>query len=181
MVDILELLERRDERALEILRQSYGEYCHAIIIRLLGNEQEAEEALNDVWLRVWNSIPPTRPRHLKAYLAKTSRNIALNRIRHDSTARRSGITVVLDELAECVPDRRWEDRAHAEELRDALNSFLHGLPEEDRKIFVRRYWFGETVPEIARDFRQSESRVTGLLHRLRKRLRKHLEQEGLRI
>lgn len=181
MADIIELLERRDERALELLRESYGGYCHAIVLRLLGDEQEAEEALSDVWMQVWSSIPPARPRHLKAYLAKTARNIAINRIRRDCAAKRSGTTVMLDELAECIPDRSWEDRARSEEVRDALNAFLHSLPGEERKIFVRRYWFGETVPEIAREFHHSESRVTSLLHRLRKRLKKHLEQEGLRV
>lgn len=181
MADILELLERRDERALEMLRQSYGVYCHAIVIRLLEDEQEAEEAMNDLWMQIWNAIPPARPRHLKAYLAQTARNIAINRIRYKQTAKRSGATVLLDELAGCIPDRSWEDKTYAGELREALNGFLRRLPEEERKIFVRRYWFGETVPEIARAFRSSESRITTLLHRLRKRLRNHLEKEGLQV
>lgn len=181
MADIIELLERRDESALELLRASYGEYCHAIIIRLLGDEQETEEALSDVWMQVWNAIPPARPRHLKAYLAQTARNIAINRIRRDSTAKRSGTTVLLDELAECLPDRSWEDRERSGEVREALNSFLRKLPREERTIFIRRYWFGETVPELAREFRYSESKVTSLLHRLRKRLRNHLEQEGVPV
>lgn len=181
MADIIELLERRDEQAVEILRNTYTDYCLAIISRLLDDPQEAEEALNDVWFQIWNSIPPARPRYLKAYLAKTARNMAINRIRHDNRAKRSGATLVLDELADCIQDRAWEDRRRDEDLREALNSFLYSLPETDRKIFIRRYWFGETVPEIAKAFRQSESRVTGLLHRLRKKLRKYLEQEGLQV
>ena len=181
MADIIELQERRDEQAVEILRSTYTDYCHGIIFHLLGDEQETEEALNDVWFQIWNSIPPARPRHLKAYLAKTARNIAINRIRHENTAKRTGSTIMLDELAECIPDRAWEDRSRCEDLREALNCFLYSLPETDRKIFIRRYWFGETVPEIARAFHQSESRVTGLLHRLRKRLKKYLEQEGLQV
>lgn len=181
MADIIELLERRDESALELLRESYGDYCRAIILRLLGDEEETEEALSDVWMQVWNAVPPARPRHLKAYLAQTARNIAINRIRRDQTAKRSCATVLLEELADCLPDRRWEDRERSREVREVLNAFLHGLPREERTIFVRRYWFGETVPEIARDFRYSESRVTSLLHRLRKRLKKHLEQEGIKV
>ena len=181
MADIIELLERRDERAVELLRAGYGDYCHAILIRLLGDEQEAEEALSDVWMQVWNAIPPTRPRHLKAYLAKTARNIAINRIRRDNTAKRSGATVLLDELADCLPDRSWEDRERSEEIREVLNGFLRKLPREERTIFIRRYWFGETVPQIAREFHYSESKVTSLLHRLRKRLRNHLEQEGVPV
>lgn len=181
MADIIELLERRDEGALEQLQTHYRDYCRTILLRLLGNEEEAEEALSDVWMQVWNAIPPARPRHLKAYLAQTARNIAINRIRRDNTAKRSGTTVLLDELAECLPDRSWEDRERSRELREALNSFLHRLPREERTIFVRRYWFGETVPELARTYHYSESKVTSLLHRLRKRLKSHLEQEGIQV
>ena len=181
MADIIELLERRDEGALEQLQTHYRDYCRTILLRLLGNEEETEEALSDVWMQVWNAIPPARPQHLKAYLAQTARNIAINRIRRDNTVKRSGTTVLLDELAECLPDRSWEDRERSREVREVLNAFLHTLPREERTIFVRRYWFGETVPEIARDFRYSESRVTSLLHRLRKRLKKHLEQEGIKV
>lgn len=179
MADIIELLERRDEAALEQLQTHYRDYCRTILLRLLGNEEEAEEALSDVWMQVWNAIPPARPRHLKAYLAQTARNIAINRIRRDNTVKRSGTTVLLDELAECLPDR--EDREQRFEIREALNGFLHGLPREERTIFVRRYWFGETVPEIARTYHYSESKVTSLLHRLRKRLKSHLEQEGIQV
>ena len=181
MADIIELLERRDEAALELLQTHYADYCRAILRRLLGSDEETEEALSDVWMQVWNAIPPARPRHLKAYLAQTARNTAINRIRRDSTAMRSGTTVLLDELAECLPDRRWEDRERSREVREALNSFLHTLLREERSIFVRRYWYGETVPEIARTYHYSESKVTSLLHRLRKRMKKHLEQEGIEI
>lgn len=181
MADIIELLERRDEKALELLRFYYGDYCRAILLRLLGSREETEEALSDVWLQIWNAIPPARPRHLKAYLAQTARNTAINRIRRDQTAMRSGTTVLLDELADCLPDKSWEDREQANAIRDALNGFLHELPREERVIFIRRYWFGETVPELARAFHYSESKVTSLLHRLRKRLKNHLEQEGITV
>ena len=181
MADIIEELEQRDESALELMRTQYGDYCRAILQRLLGNEEETEEALSDVWMQVWNAIPPARPQNLKAYLAQTARNTALNRIRRDSTARRSGTTVLLDELAECLPDRNWEDQERRWEVREALNSFLRQLSEEERKIFLCRYWFGETVPEIACTYQYSESKVTSLLHRLRKRLKKHLNQEGITV
>ena len=181
MADIIELLERRDEKALELLRKHYTEYCHAILFRLLGSKEESEEALSDVRMQVWNAIPPARPRHLKAYLAQTARNTAINRIRRDNTAKRSGTTVLLDELSECLPDRRWEEWEQSTAIREALNGFLHTLPREERTIFVRRYWFGETIPEIARTYHYSESKVTGLLHRLRKRLKSHLEQEGIQV
>lgn len=181
MADIIELLERRDEYAVELLREKYRDYCYAIIVHLLGDEPEAEEALNDVWLQIWNSIPPARPRHLKAYIAQTARNIAINRLRYKHRAKRGGAALVLEELNTCIPDPSWEDRVQTEDLREMLNAFLHNLPQTDRNIFIRRYWFGETVPEIAKAFHQSESRVTGLLFRLRKKLKKYLEQEGMYI
>ena len=181
MADIIELLERRDEGALEQLQTHYRDYCRTILLRLLGNEEETEEALSDVWMQVWNAIPPARPRHLKAYLAQTARNIAINRIRRDNTAKRRGTTLLLDELAECLPDRSWEVRERSREAREALNGFLHGLPREERTIFVRRYWYGETVPEISRTYHYSESKVPSLLHRLSKRLKSHLEQEGIQV
>ena len=179
MADIIELLERRDEAGLVLLKEKYADYCYSIIYGLLRDHSQTEEALSDVWLAIWNAIPPARPRHLKAYLAQTARNIAVNRIRRDNTSKRSGTTVLLDELAECLPDR--EDREQRFEIREALNGFLHTLPREERTIFVRRYWFGETVPEIARTYHYSESKVTSLLHRLRKRLKSHLEQEGIQV
>lgn len=134
-----------------------------------------------MWIQVWNSIPPAKPRHLKAYLAKTARNIALNYIKRNSAAKRSASLVVIDELAECIPDPRWERERRSGELKEALNVFLRGLPEEERKLFVRRYWFGDTVPQLARDFDTTESRVTGILYRLRRRLKRHLEQEGYTV
>lgn len=181
MEDVIALLQNRDERGVELLRASYGEYCRSILLRLLGDEREAEEALNDVLMQVWNAIPPAQPRDLKAYLAQTARNTAVTRIRRENAAKRSASTVLLDELSECLPDKRWEDREHSGVVREALNSFLRALPQEERSIFLRRYWFGETVPEISRTYFYSESKVTSLLHRLRKRLKKHLEQEGITV
>ena len=93
-MDIIELLERRDELGLSLLKEKYADYCYGIIFRLLEDRELSEEALSDVWLAIWNAIPPARPRHLKAYLAQTARNIAINRIRRDNTARRSGTTVI---------------------------------------------------------------------------------------
>ena len=178
---LLILLQKRDPQAIYELHSQYGSYCRKIAGNILDRAEDVEEIVNDAFLQVWNAIPPARPRHLKAYLAQTARNIAVNRIRRDNTAKRSGTTILLDELAECLPDRSWEDRERSREVREALNGFLHPLPREERTIFVRRYWFGETVPEIARTYHYSESKVNSLLHMLRKRLKSHLEQEGIQV
>lgn len=181
MTDLIELLQQRDERALDLLREHYGAYCFCIINNLLQNEHESEEALSDVWLHIWNSIPPAHPDNLKAYLAKAARNTAINYIKRNSAASRSGLTIAIDELADCLPDPRFEAQIEYGPLKDALNTFLRSLPEEERKIFIRRYWFGDTVPQLASKFRTNVSRVTGILYRTRKRLKRHLEQEGYTV
>lgn len=178
MADIIELLERRDERALELLKERYSDYCYSIIYRLLQNHEETAEALSDVWLQIWDSIPPARPQHIRAYLAKTARNTALHYIKHNSAQKRSGVTLLLDELSECIPDPSWEKNAQNRALRDCLNEFVSSLEEETQRIFLQRYWYGATVEELAKAFQCSESRITGILYRTRKKLRKYLHKEG---
>lgn len=181
MTDILELLEQRNALALELLQQHYSNYCLAIITGILRDPQETEEALNDVWLQVWNSVPPARPACLRAYLAKTARNTALNYIKRNHAQKREALTVLFDELSDCIPDPQWEEQAHSRDLRESLSAFLRSLPSQERQIFVRRYWFGDTISEVVERFHCSQSKVTSLLFRTRKKLRKHLEKEGFRI
>lgn len=178
MADIIELLERRDEEALVLLREKYSDYCYSILYRLLRDHGQAEEALSDVWLSIWNSIPPARPARLRAYLAKTARNTALHYMEHGNAVKRKAVTVLLDELSECIPDPKWEgDR----ELKQLLEEFLRSLSPEDRRLFLRRYWYGQTIEELAKEFGCSCSRVTGILFRARKKLKKYLEKEGYQV
>lgn len=177
MADIIELLERRSELGLELLKEKYSDYCYSIIYRLLRDHEQTEEALSDVWLQIWNSIPPARPQRLRAYLAKTARNTALHYIRHNDAQKRSGITVLLDELAECIPDPKRE----TDDLKELLRSFVDDLGPEERRIFLRRYWYGADIREIAADRGCTENRITGILFRTRKKLKKHLEKEGYRL
>ena len=181
MPDIIELLERRDEEALVLLKTHYSEYCYSIIYSFLRNHEETEEALNDVWLRIWNSIPPARPRRLRAFLAKVSRNIALDYIKYREADKRTGMTTLLDEIAEILPDASWEREDQSRTLRETLNSFLRGLAQEEQRIFLRRYWYGSTIEELAADFDCSQSRITGILFRTRKKLRRYLEKEGYQV
>lgn len=181
MTDIIALLERREEQALELLKSQYGEYCYSIIYGLLQDHQQAEEAVNDVWLKLWSSIPPAHPQRLRPYIAKTARNTALTYIKRDSAQKRSGITVLLDELAECTPDPTWEKQANGKELKETLNRFLHSLGEEEQRIFIRRYWYGASIQELAQAFGCSQNRITGILFRTRKHLRKYLKKEGYTV
>lgn len=179
MADIIELLERRDEQGLVLLKDTYSDYCYSIIYRLLRDHEQTEEALSDVWLQIWNSIPPARPQRIRAYLAKTARNTALHYIERKQAQKRSGMTVLLDELEECIPDPRWEQGT--EELKELLRGFVCGLEPEEQRIFMRRYWYGSTIEELAKAFHCSENRITGILFRTRKKLRKHLGKEGYEV
>ncbi len=176
MTDIVLLLESRDEAALQLLKERYSDYCYTILYGILREHGEAEEALNDVWLRVWNSVPPVKPRCLRAYLAKVSRNIALDRLKFQGAKKRGASTLPLEEIAEILPDKgRDLDGA---DLRDALNRFIKALDTEEQRIFLRRYWYNETIEELAVAFHCSQSRITGILFRTRKKLRKFLKKEG---
>ena len=178
MADIIELLERRDEGGLVLLKEKYSDYCYSIIYSLLRDHEQTEEALNDVWLQIWNSIPPARPVRLRAYLAKTARNTALHFIKHNSAQKRSGVMVLLDELAECIPDPQWQSE---NDLKELLREFVNGLEPETQRIFLRRYWYNHSIEELSKAMHCSESRITGILFRTRKKLRNFLEKEGYRV
>ena len=179
MADIIELLERRDESGLALLKEKYADYCYSIIYHLLRDHEQTEEALSDVFLRIWNSIPPARPLRLRAYLAKTARNIALDYIKRNSAEKRSAVTVLLDELAECIPDGSGsEDLASNIDLTDAINRFLRNLPIEQRRVFIKRYWYMSSIADTAISFGMSESKVTSILFRVRNKLKEHLTKEG---
>lgn len=179
MADIIELLERRDEQGLSLLKEKYSDYCYSIIYSLLRDHPQTEEALSDVWLQIWNSIPPARPARLRAYLAKTARNTALHYIQYNNAQKRSGITVLLEELEECLPDPRWERDGQA--MKEMLRDFVNGLEPEVQRVFLQRYWYGATIEELARMTHSTESRITGILFRTRRRLKKHLEKEGYTV
>lgn len=176
-MDIIELLERRDEEGIELLKAHYSEYCYTIIYNHLRSHEETEEALNDVWLKIWNSIPPARPQRLRAYLARTARNTALDYLKREHAEKRSALTLLLDEIAEVVPAADCSDGL----LRDALNRFLRGLGSEEQRIFLQRYWYGATIGELAEAFDSSQTRIANILHRTRKKLRKFLEKEGYKV
>lgn len=176
-MDIIERLERRDEMAIELLKAYYGDYCYRIIYNQLCSHEETEEALNDVWMKIWNSIPPARPTLLRAYIAKAARNTAIDYIKKNTAERRSGITELLDEIAEVVPDTSESDGF----LKDTLNRFVRSLRSEEQRIFLRRYWYGASIEELADELGCSQTRIANILHRTRKKLRKHLEKEGYSV
>ena len=180
--EIIELFIKREETALEMTAEKYKSYCISIAERILGSREDAEEIWNDVLSAAWNSIPPNEPEYLNLYLGKIARNAALKKLEAEKTKKRDGgIKLQLDELAECIPAPLFEEQADLIALRDVLNAFLAKLPKEQRNIFLRRYWLCEGVKDIAKRFGYSENKVSLILLRIRKRLKKELEKEDLDI
>lgn len=180
-VELVRGISQRNEQALEQLQEKYGAYCESIARKILGNDQEIQEVMNDVWLQIWERTSLISPLNLKAYLAKTVRNSALHFIEYHNAQKRSGICVQLDELSECIPDRFSNCDAQMLSLRNSINQFLRGLSSEQRQMFVRRYWYGDSVQEIGERFHCSGNRVGVILCRCRKKLKKQLEKEELWI
>ena len=177
--EIIELLYARKEEGLTELQRTYSAWCGSIILRLLQNPEDTREAMNDLWLQVWNSIPPARPEHLGAYLAKAARNTAIHYLEREGAQKRKHVSILLSELSDCIPDQRGSRPEQTLPLREALNGFVRGLPRREREVFVRRYWYGESIAELQVRTGWTQSRLTSLLHRLRKRLKTHLEKEGV--
>ncbi len=180
---IIELYFERSEEAVAESEKKYGRYCGTIAMNVLGNREDAEECVSDTWLRAWNAIPPAKPRFLKAFLGKITRNLALNVLEKNRAGKRGGGegTAVLDELEEWVADSgaaSWSADHYV--LTETLRRFLRELPEEKRIIFIRRYWYMDPVKDIADDLNIGESKVKMTLMRTRKALAEVLEKEGFK-
>ena len=179
---IVDLYWARDERALAETEAKYGVYCLAIARNILSDGADAEECVNDTYLGAWNAMPDARPAMLSAFLGKITRRLALDRWRAKYAAKRGGgeTPLVLEELSECVPaGDSPEDALAARELEKAVNDFVRGLPPVEMGVFLRRYWYLESVKDTARRLGFSQSKVKSMLARTRKKLRAHLEKEGL--
>lgn len=178
---IVGLFLERDERAIAAVEAEYGARLRSVAARLCGVEA-AKECVNDALLAAWQSIPPNEPRdYLFSYLARIVRGLAINRMKAERTAKRSAEFVELTrEMETCIPAHASPDKeVEAEELSRAVSRFLLGQPKEQRVIFVRRYWYAESYPEIAARLGCSAGRVRTILCRLRKKLREYLESEDL--
>lgn len=181
--EIIRLLFARSETAVEALRNQFGPYCGAIALHIVGNYADAEECVSDTFFAVWNTIPPQKPERLRAYVGRIARNIALDRYDYLHAKKRNGeFDLILSELGECVQSR--EDTQQQVEdglIRDSISAYLRGKKEADRNIFLRRYWYADTISEIAERFGAGESRIKSILYRMRRELRKHLQKEGIAL
>ncbi len=179
---IVALFWARSEDAIREAEKRYGSYCAAIAGRILSDPEDTRECLNDLWLAVWRSIPPQRPENLRCYLGKLIRNLAISRRRSTRRQKRGGgeTELVLEELGECVSGGTEPEQAlEARVLCEALDRWLAALPLRDRQLFVNRYFYVRSVPELAETAGMSRANVNSTLYRLRKKLREYLEKEGL--
>ena len=177
---IVDLYWQRSERAIDESEQKYGAYCCTVAYNILSDSQDAEECVNDTWLGAWNAMPAARPARLGAFLCKITRNLSLDKLRHRTRLKRSGVVAVLEELRECLPDRSNEaETVERKELLAAVDAFLAELPVDERVAFVGRYWLMLPLQDMARQLHCREGTLKSSLYRTRKKLRRHLEQEGL--
>lgn len=182
--EIIALYWERKEMALSVTEEKYGKYCHSISYRILHNHEDAQECVNDTYLRAWDSMPPKKPDCLSVYLGKITRNLSLNRLKlYQAKKRGLGETeFVLSELEECIPAQTKVEQVVEEMvLVNVINEFLRNQKEEKRHIFVRRYWYVCSIKEIAREYHMSESKVLSILFRMRKELKEQLERQGITL
>lgn len=177
--EILSLLWQRHEEAITALQALYGHRLQRLARNLLPTDTDAQECVNDTYLALWNTIPPQRPEPLAPYALRICKNIAINRLRHITAQKRSGYEIALDELSEAIGSDNLEQALSAQELGRAIGSFLDALRREDRFIFLRRHWYGDSVQSIAQQLGKSESSVSVRLHRIRSKLKTYLIKEGL--
>jgi len=179
---IIDLYWARSEDAIYETASKYGRYCFNIAYNILFNKEDSEESVNDAYLAAWNTMPPKRPKILAAFLGKMTRYISLDRWKNRTAAKRGGgeVPLVLDELEECISGEESTENIYLQkEFARDINYFLEGLPEVERKVFLCRYWYLDSIADIAKRFGFTESKVTSMLYRTRGKLKCMLEKEEI--
>lgn len=179
---IISLYYLRSEEAIQETDRRYGRRLHQIADNILHSNEDAEESVSDTYLKAWQTIPPQKPVHFFAYLARICRNFSLSRLDWRNAAKRSAQVVSLtQEMELCIPDRSRDAQLSGRELGRALNAFLATLTPENRMIFLRRYWYVDTVGDIAARYGITENAVSTRLHRTREKLAAYLKKEGIAV
>lgn len=176
---IIDLLTNRDEQAVQALMERFDHRLQRLAKNILSNPSDAQECVSDTYLAIWNTIPPKRPLVLTPYVLRICKNISVSRLRAQKAQKRSGYEVALDELNEVIGTNSLEDAISAKELGQAIDRFLNTLSKENRVLFLRRYWHGDSIEELAKLLGFSKSTVSTRLSRLRQKLRDYLTKEGL--
>ena len=175
---IIDLYWARDEQAIAQTERSYGRKLQQLAYRIVQSIEDAEESVSDTYMKAWETIPPQRPVYFFAYLAKLCRNFALGRLDWNNAAKRKAEVVTLTaEMELCIPGTSMEQSQEGKEIGELLNRFLESLTQENRLIFMRRYWYTDSVVDIAARYGISQSKVKTQLHRVRAKLRTFLEKE----
>lgn len=178
MERITELLWQRSENAIAELARSFGDRLYRTAMNIIGDHGEAEEAVSDTYLALWNAIPPQKPVPLAPFVYRVGRNIALNRARHNAARKRSAYEISLEELSGCIAGPDLWETLDARALGRAIDTFLSTLSQDNRILFVRRYWFGDSIQELAQQFSVTENTLSVRLSRIRDKLKIHLIKEG---
>lgn len=181
--EIIELYWERDERAIKETSLKYEKLCTYIAKNILSSREDCEECVNDTWLSVWNAIPTKRPEKFSAFVGKITRNLALKKYEYISAAKRDHSAVTsLEELGECVSGTdSIESEMERRHIENAINQFLWKQKEEKRNVFIRRYWYFDSIENICARTGFSQSKIKSMLYEMRRKLRRYLESEGIEI
>ncbi len=179
---IIELYFERDEQAIKETDSKYGKLCHSIAYNILNNREDSEECVNDTYVGVWNAIPPTRPNNFMAFICKIARNLSLKRLEFTKREKRSAdIIISFEELAAVLPDERYAPNISDEDIGKVISEFLRNQKEDDKNVFIRKYYFFDSISEIAKRNSFTESKVKNMLFYTRNKLKDYLIKEGVEI
>lgn len=179
---LIEMFFARNEHAIKETDKKYGKLCFRVADNLLRNKEDAEECVNDTYLVAWNKIPPTRPNNFTAFICKITRNLSLKKLESANAKKRSPDAIIsLSEIESLVPDNSFTTDMTDEEVGKLISVFLRGEKELNRNVFLRKYWFFDSVSQIAEMYSLSENNVKSLLFRTRNRLREFLKKEGFEL
>ncbi len=179
---IIELYFARNEQAINETDIKYGKLCLNMANNILSDNEDSEECVNDTYLSVWNKIPPTRPDNFMAYICKIVRNLSLKKLDFNLAQKRTRkLTVSFSELEEILPDNHTAPENEYENLGKIISDFLRQEKEAPRNVFIRKYYFFDSVNDIAKRYSFTESKVKNMLYHSRNRLKKHLRKEGIRV
>ena len=179
---IIDLYFDRNEQAITETDVKYGKLCHSVAYNILNNNEDSEECVNDTYIGVWNAIPPTRPNNFMAFVCRIARNLSLKRLEYLKREKRSADVILsLDELSAVLPDERYAPDVSDEDVGRLISQFLRTQKEDVRNVFIRKYYFFDSVKEIAERYSFTESKVKNMLFYTRNKLKDYLIKEGVEI
>ena len=179
---IIELYFARNEEAIKQTEIKYGRLCRSVAFNILNNNEDSEECVNDTYIGLWNAIPPTKPSNFMAFVCRITRNLSLKRLESMARQKRSQpILISLDELTEVLSDENISDGVSDENIGKAISNFLRKEKSEIRNVFIRKYYFFDSIGDIAKRYNFTESKVKNMLYHTRTKLKKYLIKEGIQI